>query len=104
MKSFEKTESSKISDNFAYSMTMFFRFIADTDAIVITTCVLPTSDTYPVDSSVLNIMKLVLSDKSTKRISVGEPSYASRYVYNEFAPEFWSNAENATEVILAAVA
>ena len=30
MKSFEKTESSKISDNFAYSMTMFFRFIADT--------------------------------------------------------------------------
>ena len=30
MKSFEKTESSNISDNFAYSMTMFFRFIADT--------------------------------------------------------------------------
>ena len=30
MKSFEKTENSSISDNFAYSMTMFFRFIADT--------------------------------------------------------------------------
>ena len=30
MKSFEKTENSSLSDNFAYSMTMFFRFIADT--------------------------------------------------------------------------
>jgi hypothetical protein len=66
--------------------------------------VLPTSDINPVDSSVLRIKKLVLSDKSTKRISVGEPSYASRYVYNEFEPEFWSKDENATEVILAAVA
>jgi hypothetical protein len=78
--------------------------LAVTDDIVTITCVLPTSDINPVDSSVLRIKKLVLSDKSTKRISVGEPSYASRYVYNEFEPEFWSKDENATEVILAAVA
>ena len=44
--------------------------LADTDDIVITMCVLPTSDTYPVDWSVLKIIKLVLSDISTKRISV----------------------------------
>tara|TARA_R100001463_G_scaffold9229_1_gene27709 strand:+ start:383 stop:643 length:261 start_codon:yes stop_codon:yes gene_type:complete len=78
--------------------------LAATDDIVITTCVLPTSDTYEVASSVLRIMKLVLSDKSTKRISTGKPSNASRYEYNEFEPAFWSNDESAIEVILAAVA
>ena len=78
--------------------------LAFTEFVVIITYVLATSVINAVDSSVPRIKKLVLSAKSTKRISVGEPSYASRYEYNEFEPEFWSKAEIAIEVILAAVA